>query len=142
MNRIVLAYAGGLDTSVAVPWLAETYGAEVVCVTLDLGQGKDLASVRERALSAGALRAHVLDVREEFAQQYILPALQADAVYEGRYPLATALGRPLIAKKLVEIARIEGANAIAHGCTGKGNDQVRIDIGVRALDPTLEIIAP
>ena len=142
MNRIVLAYAGGLDTSVAVAWLAETYGAEVVCVTLDLGQGKDLQSVRERALSAGAIRAHVLDVREEFAQQYILPALQADAVYEGRYPLATALGRPLIAKQLVEIARIEGANAIAHGCTGKGNDQVRIEVSARALMPGLRVIAP
>jgi argininosuccinate synthase len=142
MERIVLAYAGGLDTSVAVPWLAEKYGAEVVCVTLDLGQGKDLASVRERALSAGALRAHVLDVREEFAQQYILPALQADAVYEGRYPLATALGRPLIAKKLIEIARIEGATAIAHGCSGKGNDQVRIEVSARALMPGVRVIAP
>jgi argininosuccinate synthase len=142
MTRIVLAYAGGLDTSVAVPWLAERYGAEVVCLTLDLGQGKDLQTVRERALSAGALRAHVLDVREEFAQEYILPALQADAVYEGRYPLATALGRPLIAKKLVEIARIEGATAIAHGCTGKGNDQVRIEVSARALMPGLRVIAP
>jgi len=142
MERIVLAYAGGLDTSVAVPWLAEKYGAEVVCVTLDLGQGKDLTSVRERALSAGALRAHVLDVREEFAQQYILPALQADAVYEGRYPLATALGRPLIAKKLIEIARIEGANAIAHGCSGKGNDQVRIEVSARALMPAVRVVAP
>ena len=142
MNRIVLAYAGGLDTSVAVPWLAERYDAEVVCLTLDLGQGKDLQSVRERALSAGALRAHVLDVREEFAQEYILPALQADAVYGGRYPLATALGRPLIAKKLVEIARIEGASAIAHGCTGKGNDQVRIEVSARALMPSLRVIAP
>ncbi|MCU0256317.1 MAG: argininosuccinate synthase, partial [Vicinamibacterales bacterium] len=142
MNRIVLAYAGGLDTSVAVPWLAERYHAEVVCLTLDLGQGKDLQTVRERALSAGALRAHVLDAREEFAQAYILPALQADAVYEGRYPLATALGRPLIAKKLVEIARIEGAGAIAHGCTGKGNDQVRIEVSARALMPGLRVIAP
>jgi len=142
MNRIVLAYAGGLDTSVAVPWLAERYDAEVVCLTLDLGQGRDLQSVRERALGAGALRAHVLDVREEFAQQYILPALQADAVYEGRYPLATALGRPLIAKKLVEIARIEGASAIAHGCTGKGNDQVRIEVSARAFMPGLRVIAP
>jgi argininosuccinate synthase len=142
MTRIVLAYAGGLDTSVAVPWLAERYHAEVVCLTLDLGQGKDLQTVRERALSAGALRAHVLDVREEFAQEYILPALQADAVYEGRYPLATALGRPLIAKKLVEIARIEGATAIAHGCTGKGNDQVRIEVSARALMPGLRVIAP
>jgi argininosuccinate synthase len=142
MNRIVLAYAGGLDTSVAVPWIAEQHGAEVVCVTLDLGQGTDLQSVRERALGAGAIRAHVLDTREEFAQQYILPALQADALYEGRYPLATALGRPLIAKKLVEIARIEGANAIAHGCTGKGNDQVRIEVSARALMPGVRVIAP
>jgi argininosuccinate synthase len=142
MNRIVLAYAGGLDTSVAVPWLAERYDAEVICLTLDLGQGKDLQTVRERALSAGALRAHVLDAREEFAQEYILPALQADAVYEGRYPLATALGRPLIARKLVEIARIEGASAIAHGCTGKGNDQVRIEVSARALMPGLRVIAP
>ena len=125
-----------------MPWLAEQYDAEVVCVTLDLGQGKDLQSVRERALSAGALRAHVLDVREEFAQQYILPALQADAVYEGRYPLATALGRPLIAKKLIEIARIENANAIAHGCSGKGNDQVRIEVSARALMPGVRVIAP
>jgi argininosuccinate synthase len=142
MDRIVLAYAGGLNTSVAVPWLAEKYGAEVVCVTLDLGQGKDLQSVRERALASGAIRAHVLDVREEFAQKYILPALQADAVYEGRYPLATALGRPLIAKALVEIARIEGTDAIAHGCTGKGNDQVRIEVSARALMPGVRIIAP
>jgi argininosuccinate synthase len=142
VNRIVLAYAGGLDTSVAVPWLAEHYDAEVVCVTLDLGQGKDLQTVRERALAAGAVRAHVLDAREEFAQDYILPALQADAVYEGRYPLATALGRPLIAKKLVEIARIESAGAIAHGCTGKGNDQVRIEVSARALMPGLRVIAP
>ena len=142
MERIVLAYSGGLDTSVAVPWLSETYGAEVVCVTFDVGQGRDLESVRERALSAGAARAHVLDVREEFATQYILPALQAGAIYEGAYPLATALGRPLIAKKLVEIARIEGAGSIAHGCTGKGNDQVRIDISARALMPGCRVIAP
>ena len=142
MNRIVLAYSGGLDTSVAVPWLAENYEAEVVCVTLDLGQGKELESVRERALAAGAIRCHVLDVREEFAGTYILPALQAGAIYEGSYPLATALGRPLIARKLVEIARIEGATSIAHGCTGKGNDQVRIDVSARALMPGVRVIAP
>jgi argininosuccinate synthase len=142
MNRIVLAYSGGLDTSVAVPWLAENYEAEVVCVTLDLGQGKELESVRERALAAGAVRCHVLDVREEFADKYILPALQAGAIYEGSYPLATALGRPLIARKLVEIARIEGATSIAHGCTGKGNDQVRIDVSARALMPGVRVIAP
>ena len=142
MDKIVLAYSGGLDTSVAVPWLAEAYKAEVVCVTIDVGQGRDLESVRERALSAGAVRAHVLDVREEFATQYILPALQAGAIYEGAYPLATALGRPLIAKKLVDIARIEGAGTIAHGCSGKGNDQVRIDISARALMPGCRVIAP
>ena len=142
MDRIVLAYSGGLDTSVAVPWLAERHNAEVICVTMDLGQGKELESVRERALAAGALRAHVLDVREEFAGRYILPALQAGAVYEGGYPLATALGRPLIARTLVEIARIEGVTTIAHGCTGKGNDQVRIEVSARALMPGVRIIAP
>jgi argininosuccinate synthase len=142
MDRIVLAYSGGLDTSVAVPWLAENYHAEVICATLDLGQGKELESVRDRALAAGAIRCHVLDVREEFADKYILPALQAGAIYEGSYPLATALGRPLIARKLVEIARIEGANSIAHGCTGKGNDQVRIDVSARALMPGVRVIAP
>ncbi len=142
MQRIVLAYSGGLDTSVAIPWLAEQFGAEVVALTLDLGQGKELEDVRERALAIGAVRAHVVDVREEFARDYILPALQAGAVYEDRYPLATALGRPLIARKLVEIAHLEGATAVAHGCTGKGNDQVRIEVSVRALDPQLKVIAP
>ena len=142
MQRIVLAYSGGLDTSVAIPWLAERYGAEVVAVTLDLGQGRELADVRERALAVGAVRAHVVDVREEFAAEYILPALQAGAVYEHGYPLATALGRPLIAKHLVRIAEMEGAAAIAHGCTGKGNDQVRLDVSARALNPSIKVIAP
>ncbi len=142
MKRIVLAYSGGLDTSVAIPWLAEQYGAEIVAVTMDLGQGKELSDVRERALAVGAVRAHVVDVREEFARDFILPALQAGAVYEERYPLATALGRPLIARKLVEIAAIEGATAIAHGCTGKGNDQVRLDVSSRAMQPDIEVIAP
>jgi argininosuccinate synthase len=142
MERIVLAYSGGLDTSVAVPWLAEKYNAEVVAVTMDLGQGKELDDVRERALAIGAVRAHVIDLREEFARDFILPALQAGAIYEGRYPLATALGRPLISKHLVEIARIEGASAIAHGCTGKGNDQVRMDVSARALEPSIKVIAP
>lgn len=141
-ERIVLAYSGGLDTSVAIPWLAEKYDAEIIAVTMDLGQGKELDEVRERALSTGAVRAHVLDVREEFARDYILPALQAGALYEGRYPMATSLGRPLIAKKLVEIAEIERASAIAHGCTGKGNDQVRIDVTARALNPDIRVIAP
>jgi len=142
MKRIVLAYSGGLDTSVAIPWLAEKYGAEIVAVTMDLGQGKELEDVRERAMAVGAVRAHVLELREEFARDFILPALQANALYEGQYPLATALGRPLIAKHLVEIARMEGAEAIAHGCTGKGNDQVRMDVSARALEPSIKVIAP
>jgi argininosuccinate synthase len=142
MERIVLAYSGGLDTSVAIPWLRERYQAEVIAVTLDLGQGKELADVRERALAIGAASAHVVDVREEFVREYILPALKAGAIYEDKYPLATALGRPLIAKHLVRIAALEGATAIAHGCTGKGNDQVRLDVSARALDPGLKVIAP
>lgn len=142
MERIVLAYSGGLDTSVAVKWLADKYDAEIIAVTMDLGQGKELDDVRERALAVGAVRAHVVDVREEFARDYIMPALQAGALYEGEYPLATALGRPLIAKKLVEVAHFEGAAMIAHGCTGKGNDQVRMDVSARALDPSIVVVAP
>jgi argininosuccinate synthase len=142
MERVVLAYSGGLDTSVAIPWLAETYGAEVIAVTMDLGQGENLEAARERALATGAVNAYVVDVREEFAREYILPALQAGAIYEDRYPLATALGRPLIAKKLVEVAHLENAGAIAHGCTGKGNDQVRLDVSARALDPAIKVYAP
>jgi argininosuccinate synthase len=141
-KRIILAYSGGLDTSVAIPWLTEKYGAQIIAVTLDLGQGRELNQIRERAMSTGAIRCHVLDVREEFARDYVLPALQADALYEERYPLATALGRPLIARKLVEIARMENATAIAHGCTAKGNDQVRIDVSARAIDPDIQVIAP
>jgi argininosuccinate synthase len=142
MDRIVLAYSGGLDTSVAIPWLEEHYRAEVIAVTLDLGQGRELEDVRDRALAIGAVRADVIDAREEFARDYVLPALQAGAIYEGRYPMATALARPLIAKQLINVARIEGATAIAHGCTGKGNGQVRLDVSARALDQTIEIIAP
>jgi argininosuccinate synthase len=142
MERIVLAYSGGLDTSVAIPWLAERYHAEIIAVTMDLGQGKELEAVRERALATGAARAHVLDLREEFARDYVLPALKADAIYEDRYPMATSLGRPLIAQKLVEIADLEDATAVAHGCTGKGNDQVRLDVTTRALNPRLKVIAP
>ena len=142
MERIVLAYSGGLDTSVAVKWLADKYEAEIVTVTIDLGQGKELDDVRERALAVGAVRAHVVDAREEFASHYVLPALQAGAIYESRYPLATALGRPLIAKKLVEVAEMEDAGMIAHGCTGKGNDQVRMEVSSRALNPSIKVIAP
>lgn len=141
MNRIVLAYSGGLETSVAIRWLAETYGAEVIAVTLDLGQGRELADVRERALALGAVRAHVIDAREELARDFILPTLQAGALYEGRYPLAAALGRPLIAKRVVEMARMEGASAIAHGCIGTTNDQVRLELSIRLLDPSITIIA-
>jgi argininosuccinate synthase len=142
MDRIVLAYSGGLDTTVAVPWLAETRHAEVVAVTVDLGQGRELDSIRERALAAGCLRAHVLDARAEFADAYILPALQAGAMDERGGPLVTALGRPLIVSKLIEIARIEGAFAIAHGCPGTGIDQVRMDVCAHALDPSVRVIAP
>ena len=143
MERIVLAYSGGLDTSLAIRWLADKYQAEIITVTMDLGQGKELDDARERALALGALRAHVLDLRDEFARSFILPSLQAGAVYEERYPLSTALGRPLIAKHLVEIAHLEGAKAVAHGCgTEKDNDAARIELGVRALDPALEVLAP
>lgn len=142
MHRIVLAYSGGLDSSVAIPWLADAYGAEIVTTTVDLGQGRELEGVRERALSIGAVRAHVIDGREEFARDFVLPALQAGAIYEDRYPLTTALGRPLIAQKLVEIARIEGGTAIAHGCTATANDQLRLEVTVRALEPRLQVIAP
>jgi argininosuccinate synthase len=142
MKRIVLAYSGGLDTSVAIRWLAEKHGAEIVALTLDIGQGQELTDVRERALAVGAVRAHVIDAREEFARDYALPALQARAMYEERYPLASALGRPLIARHLVAMARMEGAVAVAHGCTGKDNDQVGLEVAIRSLDPALELIAP
>jgi argininosuccinate synthase len=140
-RKVVLAYSGGLDTSVAIAWLAEKYRADVITVTVDLGQRRDLDDVRERAMAIGAVRAHVMDARDEFARGFVLPALQAGALYEGRYPLSTALGRPLIAKHLVEVARIEGATAIAHGGSAKDNDQVRIDASVRAIDPSFELIA-
>jgi argininosuccinate synthase len=142
MRRIVLAYSGGLDTSVAIRWLAEKYDAEIITVTLDLGQGEELTNVRERALAIGAVRAHVIDAREEFARDYVMRALQARAMYEERYPLVSALGRPLIAKHLVGVARMEGATSVAHGCTGKDNDQVGLDISIHALDPALRVIAP
>jgi argininosuccinate synthase len=142
MERIVLAYSGGLDTSVAIPWMAERYDAEIIAVTMDLGQGQELQEVRDRALATGAVRAHVLDLREEFARDYVLPALKADALYEHRYPMATSLGRPLIAQKLVEIAALEHATAVAHGSNGTGHDHVRLDVATRALNPNLRVIAP
>jgi len=141
-EKVVLAYSGGLDTSVAIRWLQEQMDVEVYAVTLDLGQGKDLEEVRKKALAVGAKEAFVFDVREEFLQRFIIPALWAQAVYEKKYPLATALSRPLIAEYLVKVAREKGARYVAHGCTGKGNDQVRIEVSVAALDPSLKVIAP
>ncbi len=143
MEKVVLAYSGGLDTSVAIRWIREKYGAEVVTLTVDLGaMEKDLSEVRERALRIGAVKAIVVDAKDIFVKYFVWPALQANALYEGVYPLATALGRPLIAKLLVDVARQEGATAVAHGSTGKGNDQVRFDVSVAALAPDLKIIAP
>ncbi len=140
--KVVLAYSGGLDTSVAIPWLREKKGAEVVAVTIDLGQPVDLERVRQKALASGAVRAHVADARREFAAEFIAPAIRANALYEGVYPLGTALARPLIAQHLVRIAQEEGAQYVAHGCTGKGNDQVRFDLSTTSLAPDLEVIAP
>ena len=139
MNKIVLAYSGGLRSSVATAWLTERRDASVIAVTLDLGQAADLAEARDRALASGALRAHVLDVRDEFVRDFVIPTLKADALSEGRYPMATALGRPLIAKKLVEIARIENAALVAHGCSGR--DRARISNPLQTLDEALTEIA-
>jgi argininosuccinate synthase len=141
-KKIVLAYSGGLDTSVIIRWLGERYGYDVIAFIADLGQEEDLKAVRAKALKTGAVKAVVRDCRREFAEQYVVPALQAGAVYEGKYLLATALGRPLIAKHLCEIAEAEGAEAVAHGSTGKGNDQVRFDVSVMALAPQLAVVAP
>jgi len=142
-RRCVLAYSGGLDTSVAVHWLQEELGFDVVTLTADLGgEGRDAAAVTDRALRAGAVAAHVVDARRVFVEHFVYPTLSAGALYEGVYPLATALARPLIAKLLVDVAREEGAVAVAHGCTGKGNDQVRFDIATAALAPELEVVAP
>jgi len=139
----VLAYSGGLDTSVAVHWLQEELGFEVITLTADLGgEGRDAAAITERALRAGAVAAHVVDARRVFVEHFVYPTLSAGALYEGVYPLATALARPLIAKLLVDVAREEGAVAVAHGCTGKGNDQVRFDVATGALAPELEVVAP
>jgi argininosuccinate synthase len=141
-QTIVLAYSGGLDTSVAVAWLRETYGFQVVTCTGDLGSVKDLPGIQRKAIASGAVKAIVHDAREPFVKFFLWPALQAGALYEGRYPLATALGRPLLAKLLVDAARDEGARYVAHGSTGKGNDQVRFDLAVGALAPELTVIAP
>ena len=140
-EKVVLAYSGGLDTSVAIPWLKEK-GYDVVACCLDVGEGKDLDFIKEKAIKVGACSSHVIDAKEEFAQEFALVALQAHALYEGKYPLVSALSRPLIAKKLVEVAEKENAVAVAHGCTGKGNDQVRFEVSIQALNPDLKVLAP
>ncbi|WP_042221208.1 argininosuccinate synthase [Oceanobacillus manasiensis] len=141
-EKIVLAYSGGLDTSVAVKWLQDKYNYDVIAVALDVGEGKDLDFVKEKALKVGAIKSYVIDAKELFANQFVLPALKSNLLYEGKYPLISALSRPLIAKVLVNIAEKEGAVAVAHGCTGKGNDQVRFDVAFTALNPDLKIVAP
>src|SRR4051794_33615043 len=143
VGRVLLLYSGGLDTSVMLKWIQDEYEAEIVALTVNLGQpGEDFGVVREKALQLGALDALVVDARAEFARDYVLPAIKANALYGGGYPLFTALGRPLIAKLAVEQARASGCDTIAHGCTGKGNDQVRIEATVAALDPEMKVIAP
>jgi argininosuccinate synthase len=142
-ERIVLAYSGGLDTSVAIGWIAEETGADVIAVAVDVGQGgEDLETIRKRALDCGAVEAVVADARDEFAEQYCLPALAANALYMDRYPLVSALSRPVIVKHLAEAAKRHGATTVSHGCTGKGNDQVRFEVGIGALAPDLKVIAP
>lgn len=141
-DKVVLAYSGGLDTSVAIRWLKKEYGLDVIALTVDIGQDADFKKVEKRALNTGAVKAVVADVKKRFADDYVTKAVKANALYEGKYPLATALGRPLIAFCLVEEAKISKAKYVAHGCTAKGNDQVRLDIGVRSLDTGLKIIAP
>jgi argininosuccinate synthase len=143
-EKVVLAYSGGLDTSVAVRWITEEWGAEVVALAADVGQSTDddWDTIRQRALAAGAVEAVVVDVRDEYAEEFVLPALRANALYEGKYPLVSALSRPVIVRHLVRAAREHGADAVAHGCTGKGNDQVRFEVSVRALAPDLDVLAP
>ncbi len=140
-QKVVLAYSGGLDTSVAIKWL-QNKGYEVVACCLDVGEGKDLDFIKEKALTVGAVSSYVIDAKDEFAEEYALISLQAHTLYEQKYPLVSALSRPLIAKKLVEVAEAENAVAVAHGCTGKGNDQVRFEVSIKALNPDLEVLAP
>jgi argininosuccinate synthase len=141
-DKVILAYSGGLDTSVMVPWIGEKYKLDVVTFTVDLGQGEDIQAIKQKALKTGAVDAIAIDARNLFVDHFVFPALMAGAIYEGKYPLATALGRPLIAKLMVDAAHEHHAKAVAHGCTGKGNDQVRFDVTFQTLDPSLKIIAP
>ena len=141
-EKVVLAYSGGLDTTAIIPWLKENYDYEVICACIDVGQGNELDGLEERAKLSGAAKLYILDVVDEFVDEYVMPCVKANAVYENKYLLGTSMARPLIAKKLVEVARKEGAVAICHGATGKGNDQVRFELGIKALAPDLKIIAP
>src|SRR5258707_5323248 len=141
-DKVILAYSGGLDTSVMVPWIGEKYNLDVVTFTVDLGQGEDIERIRQKALRTGAVDAVAQDARNLFVDCFVFPALMAGAMYEGKYPLATALGRPLIAKLMVDAAQEHNAKAVAHGCTGKGNDQVRFDVTFQTFGPNLKIIAP
>ena len=141
-NKVVLAYSGGLDTSIIINWLKENYGCEVIAVAGNVGQKSELEGLKERALKTGASKIYIEDLTEEFVNDYIFPTIQANAVYEGKYLLGTSFARPLIGKRLVEIAKKEGADAICHGCTGKGNDQVRFELAIKAFDPEMPIIAP
>ncbi|NLY56078.1 MAG: argininosuccinate synthase [Firmicutes bacterium] len=142
MNKVVLAYSGGLDTSVAIPWLKENYGCEVIAMAADIGQGDDFEAIKAKALASGASKCYIEDLKDEFVTDYLWPMVKSGAVYEGKYLLGTSIARPLIAKRQVEIALAEGAEGVAHGCTGKGNDQVRFELTYKALAPQLKIIAP
>ena len=141
-EKVILAYSGGLDTTAIIPWLKETYNYDVVCVCADCGQEEELDGLEQRALSCGAAKLYIEDITDEFCDNYIVPCVQAHAVYENKYLLGTSMARPLIAKRLVEIARKEGAVAICHGATGKGNDQIRFELTIKALAPDIKIIAP
>ncbi|WP_141604419.1 argininosuccinate synthase [Terrilactibacillus laevilacticus] len=141
-EKIVLAYSGGLDTSVCIKWLQDKYNYDVVALSINVGEGKDLQMVKQKALDVGAVSSYVVDAKDLLAEEYLLPALQANTLYEGKYPLSSALSRPLISKLLVDVAEKEGATAVAHGCTGKGNDQVRFEVSIQALNPNLKVVAP
>lgn len=142
IKKAVLAYSGGLDTSIIIPWLKENYGCEVIAVAADVGQGKELDGLIDKAIKTGASKCYIEDLREEFVDEYVIPTMKAGAVYEGSYLLGTSFARPIIAKRIVEIAKKEGADAICHGCTGKGNDQVRFELAIKAFAPDIKIIAP
>jgi len=142
VKKVVLAYSGGLDTSIIIPWLKETYGCEVIAMAGNIGQDDELQGLQEKALKTGASKCFIEDLRREFVSEYLWPLVKAGAMYEGKYLLGTAIARPLLAKRQVEVAMAEGADALAHGCTGKGNDQVRFELAYKAFAPQLKIIAP